>query len=820
MRWWKKALCIVMAVLILAGAWNIVEMLPKALSDPNPQDALLGILLTAFGLCGAVFAFFFLTGELKLMKQEWARRGQLVSAAGASLALCTVLLTLLAIPAFAAGEIGAGLFFAVLSVLIPWVLLSTLAARLGIVFPKWKKRGAKQRDPAGQASSVQRPVRTKPLTVDHEERAAVRPDQAAPEQRHEQAKPQSGGRAARKISRGESANVILQEDFGQQPDRFRRTVWIPEEIFTMRLNDEIDEIIHERETVDLQMTPSGCYLEMEDAWARNDREYCVLLPETSLRKPTDAFLDDVDAILKEHSFWSLDRTQADADVLRAFLDTRARQLGKPRTSIRWNEKLLFEGVIENGVVTEYTGEISVVEIPEGVIEIGDGAFQGHSELTVVVIPKGVTRIGESAFRNCAFLRSVVLPKSLTSIGRYAFMNCPQLQRPKITGGVEVGKLAFAGTAAPMRPDAPVRGKKTARTQKRQPIKQQKAPSAYSNPVRIARDEWSGNEQNVNLRFTHKQDGWYLEWVQRTRLTHNADDVYDESEKLPEDFFTGMTTDSLLPAIDAIMERHDSAPLPRALFYLDTLQEFLDLLAAEEDPEKIFGVFREEPPLQPEVKGFAAEIEDGVIKQYTGDGGLVVIPDGVTAIGDHAFDGCARVTAVVIPEGVTHIGTSAFRNCAFLKSVVLPKSLLSIGAYAFMNCPQLQRPKIPGGVEIGKYAISGANKASGGSGSVKTNKVSFAIDKRRFLAERAEISNVCFTRKSDGWYLEWTEFYRSSANGGDVYDNSKKLPKDFFAGKTMGELLNDIDRVMGSTRLPRECFDYEALQEVLDCFAAL
>ena len=36
------------------------------------------------------------------------------------------------------------------------------------------------------------------------------------------------------------------------------------------------------------------------------------------------------------------------------------------------------------------------------------------------------------------------------------------------------------------------------------------------------------------------------------------------------------------------------------------------------------------------------IEDGVLKEYVGEESDVVIPEGVTAIGDEAFDGCERL----------------------------------------------------------------------------------------------------------------------------------------------------------------------------------
>lgn len=39
------------------------------------------------------------------------------------------------------------------------------------------------------------------------------------------------------------------------------------------------------------------------------------------------------------------------------------------------------------------------------------------------------------------------------------------------------------------------------------------------------------------------------------------------------------------------------------------------------------------------------IEDGVLKSYKGDGGDVVIPDGVTSIGDYAFVRCSGLTSM-------------------------------------------------------------------------------------------------------------------------------------------------------------------------------
>ena len=72
------------------------------------------------------------------------------------------------------------------------------------------------------------------------------------------------------------------------------------------------------------------------------------------------------------------------------------------------------------------------------------------------------------------------------------------------------------------------------------------------------------------------------------------------------------------------------------------------------------------------------IENGVLKKYVGPGGDVVVPEGVTTIGDGAFKNSVNLTSITLPEGVTIIGDSAFHGCARLTSVTLPEGLTCIG----------------------------------------------------------------------------------------------------------------------------------------------
>lgn len=63
---------------------------------------------------------------------------------------------------------------------------------------------------------------------------------------------------------------------------------------------------------------------------------------------------------------------------------------------------------------------------------------------------------------------------------------------------------------------------------------------------------------------------------------------------------------------------------------------------------------------------------------------VTIPDGVTAIGDYAFQGCSELTSVVIPNSLKSIGNKAFSDCVNLSGIELPNGLTDIGWAAFSH----------------------------------------------------------------------------------------------------------------------------------------
>lgn len=92
----------------------------------------------------------------------------------------------------------------------------------------------------------------------------------------------------------------------------------------------------------------------------------------------------------------------------------------------------------------YQCGLTRVVLPDSVTSVGTRAFGFCNSLTSVVLSKKLSNIAQRTFQSCALLQSVTIPGSVTSIGGRAFFECTSLTSVVIENGVtDIGALAFA-----------------------------------------------------------------------------------------------------------------------------------------------------------------------------------------------------------------------------------------------------------------------------------------------------------------------------------------------------------------------------------------
>ena len=86
---------------------------------------------------------------------------------------------------------------------------------------------------------------------------------------------------------------------------------------------------------------------------------------------------------------------------------------------------------------------------------------------------------------------------------------------------------------------------------------------------------------------------------------------------------------------------------------------------------------------------------------------ITIPENVTIIESETFCKCTNLECVSIPNGVTGISEKAFEDCTSLKEIIIPNTVISIGTEAFYNCTALTSVKLPENLStISEYVFYG------------------------------------------------------------------------------------------------------------------
>ena len=310
----------------------------------------------------------------------------------------------------------------------------------------------------------------------------------------------------------------------------------------------------------------------------------------------------------------------------------------------------------------------VVPAPSGVLHlpmilgthevraIGSHAFYNCSSITAVSMPYSISGIGMLAFNGCTALKSVTGSDQLREIGPGAFIGCSRLEEFSFTDGLSViGASAFTGCAGLTEialPDS-LPGR----------FKGKIANSAFANCSSSLVITYYGPEFTVeNGSLT----GVVLNGATSVTIPDSVTSISQYAFKNANGL-----TDVTIPASVTLI---DSAAFYSCTglksFYVDADNAMYmsgkGLLLTKDGKTLVHGV-----------------------------NGPVTIPDGVTKIGESAFDGLTGLTSVTIPGSVTDIGYYAFYKCSGLKDVTIPDSVTRIEDFAFYKCTGLKTASLPG-----------------------------------------------------------------------------------------------------------------------------
>ena len=291
--------------------------------------------------------------------------------------------------------------------------------------------------------------------------------------------------------------------------------------------------------------------------------------------------------------------------------------------------------------------------------------QNESEIQSLVIEEGITNIGSYVFNNLN-IKSVTFPSTLKEIGEYAFWQSHYLETLDIPDNVKyIKEAAFLEARS---------------------LKTVKLPASL---ISIGDNAFffcsllEGIEIPSGCTAIGEKAFSLCQSMKTLSIPKSVSAIYNDAFKgctalesitVEEggNFYTGENGKNVL--IDKLSgENHDKRTLIKGCRKSADLGDMqLDSIAP----------YAFEKALKAEIK-----YQEVYLPEYR----KIVIPEGVTGIGEYAFAGCDLVSGFTLPNSLKYISDGAFKDCDnwFFYDLALPANLKYIGKDAFRNCNRIR-----------------------------------------------------------------------------------------------------------------------------------
>ena len=293
-------------------------------------------------------------------------------------------------------------------------------------------------------------------------------------------------------------------------------------------------------------------------------------------------------------------------------------------------------------------------IPEGVKEIGDGAFCNTS-IESVTIPSTVEKIGETAFEWCKNLKTVTLneglkeigfnafnhtaideitmPNTMEKIGEDAFFGCENLKTVTLNEGLkEIGSSAFVGTSI----------------------------------------------ETITIPSTVEKVDSSFGYAKIKVMGGNAKyEVIDNCliEKATKKLISGGKYSAIPEGVKEIGDSVFCYTSIETIIIPNTVKEIGDLAFC--NCENLKTVILNEG---------LKRIGEGAFMYSSIE--TIIIPSTVGKIEDSIFHGCENIKTVTLKEGLKSIERRAFRSSS-IKTITIPSTVEEIESLAFDGCSKLK-----------------------------------------------------------------------------------------------------------------------------------
>ncbi|HBC21485.1 MAG TPA: hypothetical protein DC009_05280, partial [Porphyromonadaceae bacterium] len=397
----------------------------------------------------------------------------------------------------------------------------------------------------------------------------------------------------------------------------------------------------------------------------------------------------------------------------------------------WEKKQAEANTIGDNMFRK--SKLTAIEFPQGLTKVGQSAFAG-APVASVILPPGVTSVGSEAFSGCTSLTEASFPSAVTSIGSLCFQNCSSLASFTVPDITALADQTFAGCTAMTEIELPAT---------LQSIGYAPFPSSLTalrclatTPPTTTWGPFSGiNFSSCTLYVPAGTVAAYAAASNWSQFT-NIQEITGETPPLADELTVTLTEAGTLSTIFRSDEEKwnvkkitVSGPLNgsdlkvlREMTGIDDRWNATDGKLVSIDMSGATLVAGGEPFVaakgseDTDEPAWIQARENCLPEELFSESKLetIVLPTSIIGIYSSFADATALKGSIVVPEGVTFIGEWAFSNTA-IEGITLPSTLAdtedrfqhnksAIGSNAFNGCSRLASVNIPAGVTILKSNV--------------------------------------------------------------------------------------------------------------------